>query len=177
MKSLLILSPLLLVACVSNQGGPSSVKVASPAAASDRAALIDRVKTLAGTWESTGPDGTAVASVFTVGSGGSAVREVMMPGTPQEMTNMYTMDGPTMVMTHYCAMGNQPHMRAHAGSDPKVIRLESDGVSGLKSAEEEYMGAVTLTFVDADHLKADWQQFQGGKTAGEPMTFTMTRKK
>jgi len=135
------------------------------------------VKTLAGTWESTGPEGTAVASVFTVCSGGSAVREVMMPGTPSEMTNMYTMDGATMVMTHYCAMGNQPHMRAHAGSDPKVIRLESDGVSDLKTAQESYMGAVTFTFVDADHLKADWQQLKDGKMVGEPTTFTLTRKK
>jgi hypothetical protein len=56
-------------------------------------------------------------------------------------------------------MGNQPHMRAHAA---RIQRYppESDGVFGLRSAEE-YMGA-TLTFVDADHLKADWQQFQGG---------------
>lgn len=177
MKSLLILSPVLLVACASNHSGPSSPTLASPASASDRAALIDRVKTLAGTWESTGPQGTAVASVFTVCSGGSAVREVMLPGTPNEMTNMYTMDGATLVMTHYCAMGNQPHMRAHAGSNPNVIRLEPDGVSDLKSADDGYMGAVTLTFVDADHLKADWQHFQGGKVAGEPATFTLTRKK
>jgi len=177
MKTLLLLSPLFLVACASNQSGLSSPKIASAASASDRAALIDRVKTLAGTWESTGPEGTAVASVFTVCSGGSAVREVMMPGTPSEMTNMYTMDGATMVMTHYCAMGNQPHMRAHAGSDPKVIRLESDGVSDLKTAQESYMGAVTFTFVDADHLKADWQQLKDGKMVGEPTTFTLTRKK
>ena len=177
MKSSLILFPLLLAACAANPGGSSSPKIASPAAASDRAALIDRMKTLAGSWETTGPEGTAVASVFTVCSGGSAVREVLMPGTESEMTNMYTMDGPTMVMTHYCAMGNQPHMRARAGSDPKVIRLESDGVSDLKSAEEPYMGAVTLTFVDADHLTAEWYQFKGGKKVDETTKFELTRKK
>jgi hypothetical protein len=137
-----------------------------PASDSERAALIERVKTLAGTWEASGPDGTHVASVFTVSSNGSVVREIMLPGTAHEMTNMYTMDGPTLVMTHYCAMGNQPHMRAHASSDPKVIKFEPDGVSDLKNAEQGYMGAMTLTLVDADHLKTRLAAHAGRQAAG-----------
>ena len=176
MKSILSLAVLLLVGCASNEPGHASVRIAPPTPDADRAALLDRVKSLEGTWESKGPEGTHVSSVFAVTSNGSAVRELMLPGTPQEMTNMYTMEGPTLVMTHYCAMGNQPHMRAKAEPHSKTIHFDSDGVSNLQKDHAGYMGSMALTIIDNDHIKADWSYNQEGQ---EPATstFEMTRKK
>jgi hypothetical protein len=44
-------------------------------------------------------------------AGGSVVMETMMAGTDYEMINMYHLDGDDLVLTHYCAGGNQPTMR------------------------------------------------------------------
>src|SRR4051794_18765367 len=105
---LLIMTVVSCAAC-SSMGEQRVVSTATP---TQKAALIDRVKSLAGTWEMVRHDGTKDTVVYQVSSNGSAVREVMFPGSKQEMTNMYTMDGSDLLMTHYCAMGNQPHMRA-----------------------------------------------------------------
>ncbi len=45
----------------------------------------------------------------------------MYPGMEHEMTNMYTLDGNTLVMTHYCAGGNQPRMRATGVENGRVV--------------------------------------------------------
>ncbi|HMN41794.1 MAG TPA: hypothetical protein PKE29_13190 [Phycisphaerales bacterium] len=151
----------------------------APASAAERASLLDRMKTLAGTWESTGEDGTShTSSIIAVTSNGSAVREVMLPGTAHEMTNMYTMDGPSLVLTHYCAMGNQPRLRAVAGGAPEnQIHLAFDGVSNLSAPDQMYMGQLTITFIDADHIRQEWSSFRAGVPAGHAATFELTRRR
>jgi len=174
MKSLFVLALLVAAGCASS--GHNSVTLASPTSDSDRAALLDRVKSLEGTWESTSPEGTHVASVFSVSSAGSVVREVMLPGTPEEMTNMYSMDGSTLLMTHYCAMGNQPRMRATADPSSNSIHFAFDGVSNLQQAHDGYMGSMTLTIVDKDHVKTAWEYYQNDKEP-EVSVFELTRSK
>jgi hypothetical protein len=150
----------VLSGCATVGGG---AKVSGTATAAQQAALFDRIKSLEGTWVSKDDKGQEhTSSVFAVSSSGSVVREIMLPGTKQEMTNVYHMDGPTLVMTHYCAMGNQPRMRAAAG-DPNVIDMKFDSVTNLHAADEAYMGSMRLTFLDANHIKTDWTSFQGGK--------------
>lgn len=157
--------------------GGSALRTVPEATDADKAALLDRMKSLAGEWESADEKGQKhVSSVFTVSSGGSAVREVMLPGSPHEMTNMYTMDGPTLLATHYCAMGNQPHMRASRGAADR-IDFHLDGVSDLHSADGMFMGELTIVFTDKDHIAQVWRHYEKGKLAGEPTEFKMSRKK
>jgi hypothetical protein len=177
MKSavLIVLACAALGGCAA--GKPSSNAGSTVAAASDaqRAALIERVKTLQGIWESD-VGGHKGQSVFAVSSAGSAVREIMDQGGPHEMTNMYHMDGPTLVMTHYCAAGNQPRMRARAGGDAGAIRFESDGVSNLLPSHQGYMGSMTLVFINEDTVRQDWVYIADGKP-GEPFSIVLRRKR
>src|SRR5262249_8542890 len=106
---------------------------------------------------------------------GSAVREVMFPGQPEEMTNVYHMDGPTMVMTHYCAIGNQPRLRAKPGV-PGQIALKFDSVSNMTSPDQMYMGELRLVMTDNNHLREEWRHFKHGKVEGDPAIFELTRK-
>jgi hypothetical protein len=162
----------LLAGCAGNS--PHVVAEATPA---QRAALIDRMKPLAGTWEGTDEKGAKhVASVFAVTSNGSAIREIMLPGSEHEMINVYHMDGPSLVMTHYCAMGNQPRMRANASEKPNVIAFKADSVTNLTSADQGYMGELTITIKDNNHLTEQWRHIQKDGKAAEPMTFELTRK-
>jgi hypothetical protein len=50
-------------------------------------------------------------SIYRVTAGGSAVQETIFPGTKMEMISMYHMDKGDLLMTHYCAIGNQPRMK------------------------------------------------------------------
>ncbi len=164
---------ILLPACA----GPGHATTTPPATDAQRKQLFDKVAQLAGTWESTNDKGqTKTASIFAVTAGGSAIREIMVPGDRYEMTNLYHMDGPSLVVTHYCAGGNQPRMRATCGPDPKVLDFKFDSVTDLHNANDHYMGQMRLTIEDNNHIKQDWYSYVGGKLEG-PTTFTLTRKK
>lgn len=172
-SSLLVLFAALCAGCSSTH----SNHVVQPATAEQQAVLIERVKSLAGTWQGTAPDGTVGTTVFAVTSNGTAVREIMLVGTAHEMTNMYTMDGPDLVMTHYCAMGNQPRMRAAPGSG-NVITFRPDGVGNLTAVDQMYMGQMTIEFIDADHITQRWQSISGGTPSAEhDVNIELTRMK
>ena len=76
---------------------------------------LEKMKTLVGTWVTADKDGKPtdeVVSVIKLTAGGSAVHETLFPDQPHEMVSIYTADGPDVVMTHYCMLGNQPRMKA-----------------------------------------------------------------
>jgi|CXWL01.1.fsa_nt_gi hypothetical protein len=167
---------LVLVSVVASLAGCSGgAKVAGTASPTDTAAF-DRLKKLEGDWVMIDDKGAAApGSVFRVASQGSALREVMFPGAEHEMTNMYHMDGDSVVLTHYCAVGNQPRMRARADAS-NALRFEFESVTNLRAADEAYMGSMTLTFVDPETIKTDWTHFNPGKEPGG-VSFTYKRKK
>lgn len=152
-----------------------ALALAAPApAAPDAATRFDKLKALAGEWTRDGGDGS-VASTYRVTAGGSAVVETMMPGTNHEMVTVYTVDNGDLVLTHYCAQGNQPHMKAVRGGDPNTIEFKFDGAGNLKSPKDGHMHDATFTFTDATHLTTSWQYYQDGKP-GELATFHLVRK-
>lgn len=165
----------LLAAGLGLTGCQSAARVAGETTSTSRAAF-DRLKALAGTWEMTDDKGQKqVASVFRVTSAGSVVCETMFPGSPHEMTNMYHADGDGVVVTHYCAQGNQPRMRA-AGFDGQSIHFTFLDCTNLKSAGAERMSDLTLTLPDADHLRQEWVSYKDGKPS-DHAKFELTRRK
>lgn len=171
-----LLAPALALA--SCQSAPQSKPrgVATPA---QTAAALDQVKALAGTWDILDETGKSTGTtVFSVSSAGSSVREIMFQGHPHEMTNMYHMDGPTIVVTHYCAAGNQPLMRAApADIAPGRIAFRFDHASNFDpKADGHVMGDLTLVFTDRDHLRQEWGSYEEGKPAGT-VNFELARRK
>src|SRR5689334_15625073 len=107
----LALTLLLALPRASHGGGKPGAKPPAPPAN----AGLERMKRLAGTWVAADEGGRPtdrVVSVIKVTAGGSAVHETLFPGQPQEMVSVYTAEGPDLVMTHYCVLGNQPRMKA-----------------------------------------------------------------
>lgn len=140
-------------------------------------ACFTKLKSLAGDWYVADPQSgkEMVALRYKVTAGGSALEETEMPGTGQEMITMYHMDGASLVLTHYCHVGNQPHMKATAASTPRKIVFQCAGVGNAKSEKDMHMHALTITPVDDQHLQADWQLSQDGKP-GEVAKFLVHRK-
>jgi hypothetical protein len=153
----------LLSGCATQKSG-GVVAVGKPTAAAQD--IFAKLKTLEGEWESQDPETGAwrTSSVFSVSSNGSVVREIMMPGTPYEMTNMYHCDGDSVVVTHFCAIGNQPRMRARK-LEGNTAHFTFDSVSNLADANGMFMGDLKVTIVDADNFSAAWRNFENGKLA------------
>jgi hypothetical protein len=123
-------------------------------------AAFDRLKTLAGTWEMADDKGQkSVAAVYSVTSNGSTVREIMFPGADHEMTNMYHLDGSSIMMTHYCAMGNQPRMRC-LRADGSTFNFTFDGITNMASKDDNPMASMVLEIKDADHVTQSWSNLR-----------------
>ncbi|QDV08667.1 hypothetical protein Poly30_42200 [Planctomycetes bacterium Poly30] len=139
-----------------------------------RASVWDTLRSLEGRWTSVTPFGEG-EHVFEVTSMGSVIREIMSPGTEAEMTNMYTLSGNDVAMTHYCGAGNQPYMRA-SGLDGHRLEFKCVRVGDLKSPGESYMGDMTLVFIDEDHIEQHWTSIQGQERT-DVAAFKLTRVK
>ncbi|MFZ4573848.1 MAG: hypothetical protein ACOYN0_05585 [Phycisphaerales bacterium] len=147
-----------------------------PAASASTAQRFESLKQLAGRWEMSMPAGEAPAVCeFKVIAGGSTLVETMFPGQPHEMINMYTVDGDAIVATHYCAAGNQPHMKL-AGGSATDFPFVSTGVTNLHSRDEDHMMDVRIVMHTPDHVTTSWRGQQKGKV-GEHAVFDFKRVK
>ncbi|HJZ55489.1 MAG TPA: hypothetical protein VKE74_11045 [Gemmataceae bacterium] len=142
---------------------------------------LERLKKLAGTWVEADKDGKPtdkVVSVIKVTSGGSAVQETIFPGQPMEMVSVYHLDGPDLVMTHYCVLGNQPRMKADPKSPHNQIKWVFAGGTNLDPAKDMHMHEGTITFVDDDHIEWSGAAWKDGKPVqGHDCNMKLVRKK
>ena len=144
-------------------------------------AALEKLKKLAGEWVAADKDGKPTAQVvtaFRVTSAGSAVHETIFPGTGQEMVSVYHLDGKDLVMTHYCALGNQPRMKLDAKSQPNKLLFQFAGGTNLDPAKDMHMHEGSITIVDEDHIEWSWQAYESGKRAdGHMVSMKLVRKK
>ena len=85
-------------------------------------------------------------------------------------------DGERVALTHYCSIGNQPHMETPAVS-PSANEFAFGFVSAtnLANADDIHMHQMTLKIEDADHFSEVWTMHMNGKE--QTTTFHFTRKK
>lgn len=138
---------------------------------------FETMKQLLGTWEGRNKMGNEehdMTVVYELTSGGTAITERVMAGTPKEMISVYHKDGNSVAMTHYCAMGNQPRMQLKRADD-KAMAFEMAGTAGVSSLKEPHMHGVKLTLLDANTLRQDWAFYRDGAQK-ETVTFLLKRK-
>lgn len=156
----------------------SAVRAEEPKKESKASSPLARFAALQGDWVGKGiHDGQEIDAVVTykVTSGGSAVVETIDPGGHHEMITVIHPDGEGLALTHYCMLGNQPHMRAVPKAGENKVAFEFVKASNMKSEKEMHMRNVTFTFVDADTLRTEWINFDQGKEAGKAI-FELKRK-
>lgn len=144
-----------------------------------RSPALERFAQLAGEWVGKGLHGDMeheARVVYKVTSGGSAVVETIDPGGDHEMITVIHADGDSLLLTHYCMIGNQPQMKAKPKAGDNKVAFEFVKATNLKSEKDMYMHDVTFTFVDKDNLKAEWTNYNDGKEAGKAV-FSLKRKK
>jgi hypothetical protein len=168
---------LLTLSQASFGGDKPAVKLPSP----PTNAGLEKMKKLAGTWLAADKDGKPtdqVQSIIKVTAGGSAVHETLFPGQPQEMVSVYTVDGPDLIMTHYCVLGNQPRMKADPKSPSNQIVFQFTGGGNLDPYKDKHMHEATLTFIDDDHIEVKGTGWENGAPAKDMCCGTkLVRKK
>jgi hypothetical protein len=141
-------------------------------------ARFEALKKLAGEWVELGKDGKptdTVLSSFRITAGGSVIEETNFPGSGHEMVTMYHLDGPDLVLTHYCILGNQPRMRAEPSAEASRLVFKFVSGTNLKSADENHMDQATITILSNDHVQTEWVSCMDGKPCHKA-SFDMARK-
>jgi hypothetical protein len=131
------------------------------------AAAFEKLKSLAGNWESKNGEGQKSHTRYEVLSGGSAVVERYVNesmSADKAMETVYYLDGDRLLLTHYCMAHNQPRMQAESfDSSTGSLQFAYLDATGLANPSAGHMHDVKFTFADNDHFTADWQFYEGGK--------------
>jgi hypothetical protein len=156
----------------------ATIRQAAAQQSVDPRAAFERLKSLAGTWEGqAGDDRTRPPAtvVYRVASGGSVLQETLFPGTPHEMISMYHLADGNLVLTHYCALANQPRMKldTKASSADRLV-FAFDGGTNFDPAKDPHIHSGVIE-MKGDALRNEWASWRGGKEAGRE-AFVLRRK-
>jgi hypothetical protein len=133
-------------------------------AQTDAQKAFSTLKTLPGTWEGSGMEGTnsnAVRVDFKITGGGSVIMSEIQGHA--DMVSMFHMDGDRLLLTHYCAVGNQPRMQASASPDGKTLTFNFVDATNLSSRDAGHMQKMILTVLDENHHTEEWVFVDHGK--------------
>jgi len=128
----------------------------------------ERMRRLVGVWEGTsnmGKEGQSIRVEYRLTAGGSAIVETLFPGTPEEMISVYHDRKGKLSMTHYCMLQNEPSMRLSKAGADRIEFVFARG-NGINPKKDPHMHALTISFVDKDHIVQNWTLFEDGKEKG-----------
>jgi hypothetical protein len=139
---------------------------------------LQRMKSLEGSWAGAkvdhGKSETAKVE-YKVTSGGSAVVETLFPGTPSEMVSVYHDENGKLALTHYCMLGNQPHLELKK-SEFKELDFDFAKDNTINPESEGHMHSLKLSFSGPDKITQRWIGMQNGKSM-EPTVIKLERVK
>ncbi len=136
---------------------------------------FEKIKSLAGEWQGKrAMDDKTVNVTYELVSNGSTVMETLMPADEPNMVTMYHLNGDKLMMTHYCAVNNQPRMES-VSSEGGMVKFALKDITNLAKEEDGHMVGMSIAFKDADHITHTWTFKQEGKEM--PGDIVLERKK
>lgn len=121
----------------------------SPATSARRAAEADgawesMTHRLAGSFRAETPEKRSIAASYKTVSHGSALVETFTGASGNETLTVFHRDGEAFLATHYCAQGNQAHMRATEASPQRVVFELAEATN--VTSDQSVMQRLTFTF-------------------------------
>lgn len=147
MRTHTLVAALMLVAAATVRGD------AAPEHKAD-AAAFERMKSLVGSWESTVATGIQRAE-FQLIANGSVMMSRLSGGMPHDMHTMLHMDGSQFMLTHYCAMRNQPRMVLVPSGDPNRLVFDFRDGRNIRPGDV-YMNRVAFILDGPDRHSEEW---------------------
>jgi len=131
---------------------------------------------LVGEWQGKDPEGKPMTASYQWTGGGTSLVETMMKAEKPVMMTMYHADKGSLMLTHYCKLGNQPRMRATMPeSAAKRLAFNFVDITNLAQPTDPHMHKVSFTFQDQDHFTQEWMLSKDGTEV--PHRFEFTRAK
>lgn len=138
-----------------------ALAAATTFAQTDAQKAFSAVKNLPGTWDGQTSEGDIVQVNFkTVSRGSAVVSEIL---GKEDMISVFHLDGSRLLMTHYCAIGNQPRMQASLTPDGKTITFDYVDATNLATPDAGHMRRMVLTVLDENHHIEEWTFIDHGK--------------
>lgn len=135
----------------------------SPAGAPE---VFERLKSLAGEWETDLPGFGKLSGSVRLASNGKAIEETIGTAADNELS-VYTAIADRILLTHYCAMtpdGHEVRLRTpRLGAATDRLEFGFVGATNLHSRAAPHMRRVMLTITDHDHYSEQWTKVEAGK--------------
>lgn len=165
-----IFATVLIVACL----GLGGRLCAEPAPASAQA--YEQLHALVGDWEAPLESGKVIRVNYKLMSNNSILVETYQTPSGKETLSVYHLDGRHLLLTHYCAQGNQPRLRYDPSkSDAQHLVFDFHDATNLPSKKKEHMAHLEVRLVDAGRFDQT-ATYRAGKEA-ETTTLKFARVK
>ena len=129
-----------------------------------------KLKTLVGTWSFAAENGKTATMTYELQANGTALIE-----NSGGMITVFHLDGESLMLTHYCMVGNQPRLRATRFDDANSLRFDFVDITGAKT-DHGYISGLTFTWIDHDRINANWD-YLDKKGVLNTVKFELTRVK
>jgi hypothetical protein len=153
-----------------------TLSLTNPAGSSSESpgTLFERLRSLEGKWEGTArwieiPNSEfQMNAIYSLTGRGTAVVEDLIAEGVKTMTSVYHLDGNTLRMTHYCAAGNQPRLKA-LPDDKREDRIKFHlvDVTNLASPDAPHVTGAEIVFNNSTELTITFDFTRQGKKQTE----------
>ena len=151
-----------------------SIFLSCELASADPIEVFKKLEGLVGNWQGTyewsgaqTASGTATATYSLTGNG-SALVENLSYGKDPVMTSVYHMDAGTLRMTHFCAAGNQPRLKAVSfDNEERVIQFDMIDITNLPDPQDPHVHAVKLVLESENKISITFSITNNGKESRE----------
>jgi len=126
---------------------------------------FERMKDLLGVWEGKSEMGKGIEQLrvtYELTSAGNAIVERFDAGRPHEMITVYHDYNGKLSMTHYCSLGNQPHMELTNPGGDNLMFVLSGTNPGLATMTEAHMHTLNITIEGKDNITQTWTLYDKG---------------
>ncbi len=158
-----LVTALILLAAGSALAAPAVTDAGEATNPAERA--FGQLVRLAGEWRGTSAAGKDVSMRYELTGEGTAVVEHFQMGEHHDMLTVYHLDAGAILLTHYCAAGNQPRMRATSFDEDGEIRFDFVDVTGVQSPTEGHMHHAVFGFESDDRFTTAWTWREDGEDA------------
>jgi len=127
---------------------------------------FEKMKELVGVWEGTtdmGKGTQTIKATYELTSAGNAILERLFFGLPHEMVTVYHDFNGKLTLTHYCSLGNQPHMELMNPGENNMLFVLSEKNHGLSSVNETHMHALKISFDSKGSITHTWSLYEKGE--------------
>jgi hypothetical protein len=128
------------------------------------AAAFARLKSLVGQWAADTGMGKFYLTYELLSGGHVLVERETSESMHQTMVTTYYLNGDKLELTHYCELGNVPHMVARRiDLSSGEIDFEFADAANLAGDQSAHMHSAIIKIADADHFTSAWTMFENAK--------------